>query len=122
MQRRHIMWIIWAIYIVIFISMDFLIPVLLPRYANDTDFLPFFFFFPFFWIGGRRSRSSNGGQRNPQPADDTSIPNDTEYTTTESYSYDEFGIPKRRSNSRIYYLIGAAIIIVGVAIALFIFF
>ena len=120
MARRHIMWIIWAIYIVIFITLDFLIPYFLPRYAGNFDFLPFFFFFPFFWIGGRR-RSTGGGQNSPQPADDMDTNQSTAYTTSNKFEYDEFGIPKRRNTTRIFYIIGAAIIIIGIAVSLIIF-
>jgi hypothetical protein len=120
MARRQIMWIIWAVYIVIFILLDFLIPYFLPRYAGDTDFLPFFFFFPFFWIGGRR-RTSGGGQNSPQPVDDTGKDHGEIFTASNKYDYDEFGIPRRKNTSRIFYIIGAAIIIIGIAVSLIIF-
>ena len=34
------------------------------------------------------------------------------------YEYDEFGIPKRRYSTRLYYIIGAAVIVTAIAIFL----
>lgn len=122
MTRRNIRWMIWAVYIAIFVTMDLLIPLLLPKYAGDTDFIPFFFFFPFFWIGGRRSRS-NGNRSNgaPQPDNSTSGMRSESGNYSSGYQYDEYGIPRRRSNTRLYYIIGAIVIVVAIAISLVVF-
>jgi hypothetical protein len=122
MARRNLRLIIFAVYIAIFITLDFLIPYFLPRYAGDTDFIPFFFFIPFFWIGGRRSRSSgNGNYGNPQPDTDTSGNKPDYQNYASGYEYDEFGIPKRRNNTRLYYIIGAIVIVVAIAISFLVF-
>ena len=121
MARRNLRWIFLAVYIAIFITLDFLIPYFLPKYAGDTDFIPFFFFIPFFWIGGRRSRpTGNKNYGNPQPDADTSTsdkPSDN-MNYSSGYEYDEFGIPKRRYSTRLYYIIGAAVIVTAIAIFL----
>ena len=119
MARRNLRLIIFAVYIAIFITLDFLIPYFLPKYAGDTDFIPFFFFVPFFWIGGRRSRSSgNRNYVNPQPDTDTSGNHSDNLNYTSGYGYDEFGIPKRRYSTRLYYIVGAAVIVTALAIFL----
>ena len=116
MARRNLRLIIYAAYIAIFITLDFLIPYFLPKYAGDTDFIPFFFFIPFFWLGGRRSRSSgNRNYGNPQPDTDTSGNPSNSLNYASGHEYDEFGIPRRRYNTRLYYIIGAAVIVTAIA-------
>ncbi|MGC8609388.1 MAG: hypothetical protein ACP5UV_05920 [Thermoplasmata archaeon] len=107
-----------AMYLAIFVAIDILIPTFLPKYTNDVDFIPFFFFFPFFMFG-RRSWHTSDRNGNPSPADDDKKGSEENQSAYNYEDYDEYGIIKRRNDTRILYLIGAVLIAIAVIIIIF---
>ncbi len=113
MRRLNLYIMIMAIYVLFFIVADVIIPIFLPKFSGDLYFMPFFFFIPFF-LFGRRSNRSSGNRANPDSADSDSKNDDATQYNYENY--DEYGIIKRKSNTRIFYLIGASLIAIAIII------
>ncbi len=111
MSRLNLYITIMAIYLLFFVVADIIIPIFLPKFSGDLYFMPFFFFFPFFFYG-RRSNRSSVNRSNPEP-DDSRNDDATQYNYED---YDEYGIMKRKISTRIFYLIGIALIAIAILI------
>lgn len=121
MTRRNIGWIIWIAYIAIWLGIVFISPVFFPGPRSYLTFIPFIFFFPFIHIGRRGYRSRGPQQwqpRDKQSGTQSSVDTD-QSNQTGTYTYDEFGIPQRRSNLMIYYIIGGLIFVAGLGFFLY---
>lgn len=112
---------ILIIYAALFVMVYVVVPVFLPQLHVYGGYFPLFFFFPF--IFGRRGvrRRNTNTTTSQSNSDDQSFMNtkDTaDWERRNAQMYDEFGIPKRSTSSRLLYFVALAIILSAALILL----
>lgn len=109
--RRNIGSIIWIAYLGFWVLMILIIPRFLPQYSGYGFFLPFFLFFPFFRRRGRGNRPRPVDAPTPNGAGESRDSNDFNF---ENMLSEEYQRPRYQFRNYTFYVIGIAIIVVGI--------